>query len=59
MGGNNMYIAKLINRCGCSEMIAQAIYDLSNKMCESGYEIVTYQFYALNKKILVNFKKNP
>lgn len=52
-----MYITKIINRYGSSEMIAQAIDDLSNEMYKEGYELVTYQFYTFNEKILVTFKK--
>ena len=57
MGGINVYITKIINTYGSSEMIAQAIDDLSNEMYKDGYELVTYQFYAFNEKILVTFKK--
>ena len=32
MGGINVYITKIINTYGSSEMIAQAIDDLSNEM---------------------------
>lgn len=52
-----MYITKIIESYGNSQMIAQLTDDSPNKMYEDRYELVTYQFYAFNKKILVTFKK--
>lgn len=52
-----MYLTKVIERIGDSEMIAKSIDEICNEMEKEGYSLVTYQFYANNEKILITFKK--
>lgn len=53
----NMYITKIIERFGSSEMVGKSIDELCNKMDEDGYSLVTYQFCANDEKIMLTFKK--
>lgn len=52
-----MYITKVIEKFGDSKMVAKSIDKLSNKMYKEGFELITYQFYAFNEKIMLTFKK--
>lgn len=52
-----MYLKKVIERIGDSEMVAQQIDELCNKMDKEQYSLVTYNFYANNEKIILTFKK--
>lgn len=53
-----MYITKVIERFGSSEMVGKSIDELCNKMDKDGYSLVTYQFCANDEKIMLTFKKN-
>lgn len=52
-----MYLTKVIERIGDSEMIAKSIDETCNEIEKEGCLLVTYQFYANNEKILITFKK--
>lgn len=53
-----MYITKLIEKFGSTEMVAQSIDEICNKMDKEGYTLITYQFCANNEKVMLTFKKN-
>ena len=54
----NMYITKIIERFGSSEMVAKSIDELCNEMSKEGYSLVTYQFHPNNEMIFLTFKNS-